>query len=72
LETQFRPDSTMQDAVEVGGTPVGLPIGGSLNEIVRMHPESDGIVKDPIGDEDSSAAQPRMQSSRRTGKSSLT
>jgi hypothetical protein len=60
----------MQDAVEIGGTPVGLPAGGSLNEIERMHPESDGIVKDPIGHEDSSAAQPRMQSSRRTGKSS--
>jgi len=37
-----------------------------------MHPESDWYLQGPIGHEDSSAALPRMQSSRRVGKSSST
>lgn len=49
METQFRFERKMQDAVEVGSSPVGSPIGESMNEIERMHPELDGKVQSPIG-----------------------
>jgi hypothetical protein len=39
---------------------------------LRPHPESGRNVQDPVGNEDSSAAGPRMQSSSRAGESSST